>query len=349
MNNDYAEIPVTKGEDEEFDRLAETKRADQIDPPKTEDLRGCAIDCGHSEIQHEAFDRGRRNEGEGEFAEDSSLREAWLSGRSVGHLDERPHGRESAGEFQTFGSVKPNVITRYFTFGQEHFHQLGDEILDRDSVVRITDENPRERMVELFATRWSSEYVDLSELTLKFYPRGIFDLNSRTWLQNPSVATAEAPSRPLTYDDIQHIELVDVRREEGREGHLLKVGYDPATKIAVGVFAKGKTYGYRNVPPGDAKAVLETAGLAEVSTGALFNRLIRPIKTFNLIEIPILARAERNDALAPEDPFAGVKDFIANTEAAMEFLPEGAPIPFDAALNGLSFGEVQEGSDGKVN
>lgn len=157
--NDYNDIPVTDSEDEEFNRISSSRRADQIDPPL--------------------------------------------------------HGRETAGEFKTFGSVQ------------------------------------EER-------------------------------------------------KPITYDDIKHIQLVDVVRPEGKDGHLLKVGYDAETKLGVGVFVKG-TYGYRGVPEGDGKSIVETARIAEVSTGALFNRIIRPIKDYNIVEIPVLARAERNDTLAPEE------------------------------------------------
>ncbi|WP_394264982.1 hypothetical protein [Bergeyella zoohelcum] len=38
--------------------------------------------------------------------------------------------------------------TYYFTFGQNHTHSFNGHTLDKDCVVKITDENPREKMFD---------------------------------------------------------------------------------------------------------------------------------------------------------------------------------------------------------
>ena len=38
--------------------------------------------------------------------------------------------------------------TRYFSFGQTHTHSFNGHTLDKDCIVKITAENPREIMVE---------------------------------------------------------------------------------------------------------------------------------------------------------------------------------------------------------
>jgi hypothetical protein len=51
-------------------------------------------------------------------------------------------------------------MTSYFTFGQQHEHSFGDEVLDRDCVVVITADDPRKVMLERFGVAWSMEYSD---------------------------------------------------------------------------------------------------------------------------------------------------------------------------------------------
>lgn len=43
--------------------------------------------------------------------------------------------------------------TSYFTLGQRHLHRYNGQILDKDCVIKITDEDPREKMFELFSVR----------------------------------------------------------------------------------------------------------------------------------------------------------------------------------------------------
>lgn len=70
---------------------------------------------------------------------------------------------------------KIKLITKYFTFGQDHIHKIDGVIYDRDCVIKITAVNPRSRMFELFGVKWSTEYNSLKELNIKHYPRGIFE------------------------------------------------------------------------------------------------------------------------------------------------------------------------------
>lgn len=48
----------------------------------------------------------------------------------------------------------------YFTFGQCHTHSYNGMTLDKDCVVEITADDPREVMHELFGVKWSMQYDD---------------------------------------------------------------------------------------------------------------------------------------------------------------------------------------------
>lgn len=71
--------------------------------------------------------------------------------------------------------------TSYFTFGQSHVHLLsypGGSIirLDKDIVLKITDEDPRAVMERLFGQRWSFEYSEDNPPDFELYPRGLIEL-----------------------------------------------------------------------------------------------------------------------------------------------------------------------------
>lgn len=69
------------------------------------------------------------------------------------------------------------MSTSYFTFGQNHTHRYGETTLDCDIVVKITAEDPRARMFELFGQEWSMEYDEIPQEKLdKYYHRGIFEI-----------------------------------------------------------------------------------------------------------------------------------------------------------------------------
>ena len=61
--------------------------------------------------------------------------------------------------------------TSYFTFGQCHSHAHEGLTLDKDIVVEITADDPRERMFVLFGRMWAFEYDEPPDMAL--FPRGI--------------------------------------------------------------------------------------------------------------------------------------------------------------------------------
>lgn len=64
--------------------------------------------------------------------------------------------------------------TSYFTFGQTHAHSIGGFTFDRNIVVKITDENPRDVMFYYFGDKWAFEYNDKPDM--RYFPRGIKNL-----------------------------------------------------------------------------------------------------------------------------------------------------------------------------
>ena len=69
--------------------------------------------------------------------------------------------------------------TSYFTLGQSHVYRLNEQTLDRDCVIKITAENPRELMVEYFGLEWAFEYDERPEM--KYFPRGVYNLTDNKW------------------------------------------------------------------------------------------------------------------------------------------------------------------------
>lgn len=61
--------------------------------------------------------------------------------------------------------------TSYFTFGQSHFHNINGTVFDKDVVVKITAEFPREVMFKVFGPKWSMEYSKPPDMS--FFPKGI--------------------------------------------------------------------------------------------------------------------------------------------------------------------------------
>lgn len=66
--------------------------------------------------------------------------------------------------------------TAYFTFGFGHVHSVDGFTYDKDILVKITNEDPRGRMFELFGPKWAMQYDSLDELKPEYYPRGIKEL-----------------------------------------------------------------------------------------------------------------------------------------------------------------------------
>ena len=69
--------------------------------------------------------------------------------------------------------------TSYFTLGHSHVHKHNGQILDKDSVIKITDENPRKVMFELFDRKWAFEYNECPEM--EYVPCGIYNLTENKW------------------------------------------------------------------------------------------------------------------------------------------------------------------------
>lgn len=71
--------------------------------------------------------------------------------------------------------------TRYFSFGQKHTHSLNGHTLDKNCIVKITAENPRDVMVDYFKSEWCFEYTDFTDEDLKYYPRGVYNIMDNKW------------------------------------------------------------------------------------------------------------------------------------------------------------------------
>jgi len=69
--------------------------------------------------------------------------------------------------------------TSFFTLGQNHAHRVNGHTLDKDVVIKITDENPREKMFEIFGAKWSFEHQNKPDM--KYFPRGIYNLTENTF------------------------------------------------------------------------------------------------------------------------------------------------------------------------
>jgi len=61
--------------------------------------------------------------------------------------------------------------THYFSFGQTHAHSVAGFTYDKDVIVEIEAENPRDVMFETFGDKWGFEYI--SKPNMSFFPRGI--------------------------------------------------------------------------------------------------------------------------------------------------------------------------------
>jgi hypothetical protein len=60
----------------------------------------------------------------------------------------------------------------YFTLGQAHTHSYNGITLDKDCVIEIECDEPRNKMMELFGAKWGFEY-DNEPPDMQFFPRGI--------------------------------------------------------------------------------------------------------------------------------------------------------------------------------
>lgn len=67
--------------------------------------------------------------------------------------------------------------TSYFTFGFGHAHQFNGITLDHNIVLKITSEDPRDLMFAMFGPKWAFEYDSFDEVSLSYYPRGIYEID----------------------------------------------------------------------------------------------------------------------------------------------------------------------------
>lgn len=63
--------------------------------------------------------------------------------------------------------------TGYFTFGQEHVHSHNGNLLDKNCVLKIEAEDPRNVMFETFGRKWAGHYDEMPDM--RFFPRGVFE------------------------------------------------------------------------------------------------------------------------------------------------------------------------------
>lgn len=91
----------------------------------------------------------------------------------------------------------------YFTFGQGHEHTYNCYILDRNCVIKITDENPRDVMIKHFDIEWAFEYDKCPEM--KYFPCGIYNLTEDKWEYGQ-------PSTLFKVNDVVYFPLYDISR-----------------------------------------------------------------------------------------------------------------------------------------
>lgn len=65
-------------------------------------------------------------------------------------------------------------MTSYFTFGQCHYHNIDGRVFDKDTVVKITADDPREVMFKTFGHKWSMQYDNPPNMD--HFPGGIIEL-----------------------------------------------------------------------------------------------------------------------------------------------------------------------------
>lgn len=66
--------------------------------------------------------------------------------------------------------------TAYFTFGFGHVHSINDFTYDKDVLVKITADDPRQVMFDTFGPKWAMQYDSLDELKPEYYPRGVKEI-----------------------------------------------------------------------------------------------------------------------------------------------------------------------------
>lgn len=67
--------------------------------------------------------------------------------------------------------------TAWFSFGQTHVHSVNGKTFDKDCLVEITSDDPRQTMFDTFGDKWSMQYDESrKEKSLHYYRRGVIKL-----------------------------------------------------------------------------------------------------------------------------------------------------------------------------
>jgi hypothetical protein len=72
--------------------------------------------------------------------------------------------------------------TSYFTFGQQHVHSLNGKTFDKNVIVEITSEDPRQMMVDNFGGKWGFQYDNLNDLHTEYYKKK-YNLNENKFIE----------------------------------------------------------------------------------------------------------------------------------------------------------------------
>ena len=78
----------------------------------------------------------------------------------------------------------------YFTFGQDHRHEISGMVFDKDCVVEIektTVQEAREKMFKLFGDKWSFMYMDLESVAIPSFIEGVLYVRknkNKTYYEN---------------------------------------------------------------------------------------------------------------------------------------------------------------------
>lgn len=100
------------------------------------------------------------------------------------------HSPENVRTFLENCGTIPNLKTHFFTLGQSHVLQVGDDLLTANTVIRITAKNPRAVMFEHTPEgRFAFEYSDASEIGFRQYGyRHCYDLTAGKFLNSKEIA-----------------------------------------------------------------------------------------------------------------------------------------------------------------
>ncbi len=68
----------------------------------------------------------------------------------------------------------------YISFGQIHVHSINGKTLDKDCIAAIKCDNYEEgraKAFEWFEGKFAFDYLEMSDETLSYFPRGIIPVN----------------------------------------------------------------------------------------------------------------------------------------------------------------------------